>query len=38
MLPEIGKMLNILIDMRSGNISVQIVVTPWNIVHQFVIY
>ena len=38
MLPEIGKMLNILIDMRSGHISVQIVVTPWNIVHQFVIY
>lgn len=38
MLLEIGKMLNILIDMRSGNISVQIVVTPWNIVHQFVIY
>lgn len=38
MLPEIGKMLNILIDLRSGNISVQIVVTPWNVVHQFVIY
>lgn len=37
-LPEIGKMLNILIDLRSGNISVQIVVTPWNVVHQFVIY
>lgn len=37
-LPEIGKMLNILIDMRSGKISVQIVVTPWNVVHQFVIY
>ena len=37
-LPEIGKMLNVLIDMRSGDISVQVVVTPWNVVHQFVIY
>ena len=37
-LPEIGKMLNVLIDMRSADASVQIVVTPWNIVHQFVIY
>ena len=38
LLPEIGKMLNVLIDMRSGDISVQVVVTPWNVVHQFVIY
>lgn len=37
-LPEIGKMLNILIDFRSSDISIQIVVTPWNIVHQFVFY
>lgn len=38
LLPEIGKMLNVLIDMRSGDIAVQVVVTPWNVVHQFVIY
>lgn len=38
LLPQIGKMLNVLIDMRSGDISIRVVVTPWNVVHQFVTY
>lgn len=37
-IPEPGKNLNILIDFRSGSGFIQIVVSPWNIVHQFVIY
>lgn len=37
-LPVVGKMLNLLIDFRSAEVSVTVVVTPWNIVHQFVQY
>ncbi|MBR8763285.1 FimB/Mfa2 family fimbrial subunit [Porphyromonas levii] len=37
-LPVVGKMLNLLIDFRSAEVSITVVVTPWNIVHQFVQY
>lgn len=36
--PEAGKMLNILIDFRSAQVNVLVVVTPWNVIHQFVVY
>ncbi|KGN89363.1 hypothetical protein HQ45_07465 [Porphyromonas crevioricanis] len=36
-LPEVGRLLNIIIDLRA-NISVEVVVTPWNEVYQFVEY
>lgn len=33
--PEVGKLLNIIIDFRAG-MSVKAVITPWNVVYQFV--
>lgn len=38
LLPVVGKHLNVLIDFRSAQASISIKVTPWNVVHQFVIY
>lgn len=37
-IPELGKMLNILIDLKSAKLSVWVVVTPWEYVYQFVEY
>ena len=36
--PEVGRMLNILIDMRSSSLNTLVVVTPWDVVHQFATY
>lgn len=35
---QAGKMLNVLIDLRHGSLRTMVVVTPWNVVHQFTIY
>lgn len=34
-LPVVGRMLNILIDLRGADVNIAVVVSPWNEVHQF---
>lgn len=34
-IPEVGRMLNIIIDFRA-EISVKVIITPWNVVYQYV--
>ncbi len=34
--PEVGRLLNIIIDFRGG-VSVMVVITPWDVVHQYVV-
>lgn len=38
LIPEAGRMLNIFIDLKSAELHVSVVITPWNEVHQFVVY
>lgn len=38
LIPIPGRMLNVLIDLKNASINVLAVVTPWNVVHQFVVY
>ena len=35
--PEVGRLLNIIIDFRA-EVSVMSVITPWGVVHQYVVF
>lgn len=37
-IPQVGRMLNILIDLRTADLNCLVEITPWDVVHQFAIY